>query len=98
MNYNPKAYWWIRMGKPSNTKKGTVKQALKDYKLAKGCARCGYNRCARALAYHHKEKGGKEYNMSQFARSWKIAEQELMKCIILCHNCHMELHAGLWEL
>ena len=68
---------------------------INDYKLSKGCAICGYNKCAAALEFHH--KGDKEFNISLATagnRSVKKIKEEMDKCIVLCANCHRELHNG----
>ena len=31
-------------------------------------------------------------------RSWERTVAELAKCVLLCANCHAEVHAGLREL
>ena len=68
------------------------KEYVQDYKLSKGCSVCGYNKCASALDFHH-ENGDKEYNISKdFSKSLERIKKEMDKCIILCANCHRELH------
>jgi 5-methylcytosine-specific restriction endonuclease McrA len=61
------------------------------------CQSCGYNRCLDALEFHHLLKDEKSFGISAkgYTRSWKAIEKELEKCIMLCANCHRELHAGL---
>lgn len=60
------------------------------------CASCGYNRCIGALTFHHREPGGKDFGVSAkgYTRSWEKVRAELDKCILLCSNCHAEVHAG----
>jgi len=64
---------------------------------AKGgkCEKCGYESCIEALEFHHKAGSDKNFGLSEkgYARSWKRVEKELKKCILLCANCHRELHA-----
>lgn len=64
------------------------------------CTKCGYNKCRRALDYHHLDSTEKSFGIAQFV--WKrgftennkqLMLQELDKCIVLCSNCHRELHA-----
>ena len=67
------------------------RQFIKNYKLSKGCAVCGYNKCASALDFHH--NGNKEFSISQFNDcGLKRIKNEVDKCIVLCRNCHAELH------
>ena len=79
---------------------------LRDYRSRKrakmidvmgGCCQiCGYNKCANALEYHHLDPSLKDFTISsKWARSWEATCDELKKCILLCANCHREVHAGL---
>jgi hypothetical protein len=66
-----------------------------EYKGNK-CTFCGYDRCSSALEFHHLEKSNKHFGISQkgFSRSWTKVKAELNKCILVCSNCHKEIHAG----
>ncbi len=61
------------------------------------CSQCGYNRCIDALEFHHIDPAQKDFNISSkgYTRSWERVQEELDKCIIICANCHRELHAKL---
>ncbi len=74
------------------------KLAIK-YKGGK-CQICGYDRCNEAMEFHHYKKGEKDFGISQkgYTRSWSKVASELDKCIMLCANCHREVHAGLLQL
>lgn len=63
-----------------------------DYKLSKGCATCGYNKCASALEFHH--NGEKEFGISNVIDITKLdkIKEEMDKCVVLCANCHREIH------
>jgi len=67
-----------------------------EYKGGK-CAICGYDRCLEALEFHHLDSEGKDFGISDkgYTRSWKKVKEELDKCVMLCANCHREVHAGL---
>ena len=58
------------------------------------CCICEYNKCNAALEFHH--KGNKEGSLAKMIRdiSKQKALKELKKCILLCANCHRELHHG----
>ena len=58
------------------------------------CVRCGYNKCNRALEFHHIDGQQKERNISKLLYSWTRLVKELKKCTLLCSNCHEEVH---WE-
>lgn len=68
-----------------------IRDFINDYKLSKGCAICGYNKCVAALEFHH--NGDKEFlpNASS-GRNIESLKEEINKCIVLCSNCHRELH------
>lgn len=64
------------------------------------CEICGYNRCIKALDFHHKDPNEKHAEVSHTCQvaSWEKVEAEVRKCTLLCANCHRELHAGLFTL
>lgn len=62
------------------------------------CLSCGYGRCNRNLVFHH--MGGKEFDLSErsFQFSWEKLIPEIKKCVLICHNCHGEVHDGLLDV
>lgn len=58
------------------------------------CQICGYDKCLSALEFHHINKEEKEENPSYLIlrRNWEHAKKELEKCILVCSNCHREIH------
>ncbi len=81
-----------------------VKKRRKELKekavqyLGGKCMICGYNKTYQALEFHHLEN--KKFGLSSrgITRSWKSIENELKKCVLLCVNCHREVHAGFSQL
>lgn len=67
-----------------------------DYKGGK-CECCGYNSCIDALEFHHLDPSEKDFGISKNGdtRSWIRVKEELDKCILVCSNCHREIHAGI---
>lgn len=59
-----------------------------------GCAICGYNECDASLDFHHVNPEDKKFplTLSDMNRSGKSIVEELIKCILLCKNCHAKLH------
>lgn len=60
-----------------------------------GCNICGYNKNYAALTFHHLKSEEKEFGLdlrSLSNNSWKRILQEYVKCQLLCHNCHAEIH------
>ncbi len=60
-----------------------------------GCQICGYNKSIRALTFHHLDPGQKDFGISSKIRSWDTLKVELDKCVLLCANCHAEVHDGI---
>lgn len=58
------------------------------------CEMCGYNKCISALEFHHKGKN-KDGHLTTIIKnsSKQKALKEVEKCILLCANCHRELHS-----
>ena len=71
---------------------------LQAIKLLGGkCSRCGYNKwCVDALEFHHENPNEKEFKLgSGNTMSWKDYKKELQKCILICSNCHKEIHSEI---
>lgn len=73
-----------------------IKKMAVEYKGGK-CQNCGYDKYYGALDFHHLDESKKEFAISQYghSRSWERVKKELDKCIMLCSNCHREVHGGL---
>lgn len=57
------------------------------------CQCCGYNRHTGSLECHHIDPTQKEKNVRDLImKSWEKIEEEIKKCILLCANCHREIH------
>jgi 5-methylcytosine-specific restriction endonuclease McrA len=66
-----------------------------DYKGGK-CQICGYNRCTRALEFHHLNPDIKLFALGAGnTNGWEKTKEEANKCVLLCSNCHREVHTGL---
>lgn len=61
------------------------------------CAICGYNRCQKALEFHHLDPNEKDFPVTGSSVTRRFAEMvvEARKCIVLCANCHREVHDGM---
>jgi hypothetical protein len=59
------------------------------------CQICDYDKTIRNLAFHHLRD--KKFSLSSrgFQYSEKKILSEAAKCVLVCHNCHGEIHDGL---
>jgi len=76
-----------------------LRTMARDYKGGK-CQICGYKKCSRALSFYHTDPKKKGFGLTSrgLTRSWKKIQEEIDKCILLCANCHMEVHEGITQL
>ena len=57
------------------------------------CTQCGYDRCLDALEFHHIDPLEKEFHLGERRGiSIDLLRKELDKCILVCRNCHTEIH------
>jgi len=47
--------------------------------------------------FHHWDARDKKFGISRdgMSRPWEAIAEELLKCVMLCANCHREVHAGV---
>lgn len=66
-----------------------------EYKGGK-CQKCGYAKCSDSLEFHHIEPDHKDPTFESM-RYWGFekAKEELDKCMLVCSNCHREIHFEL---
>lgn len=81
--------------KHTTTYRQSVKRALVEYKGGQ-CERCGYNKCINALQFHHIDPSQKDFALSKSTKSFEELKAEVDKCMLLCANCHAELHQQLF--
>jgi hypothetical protein len=58
------------------------------------CSICGYNKYIECLEWHHLIEGDKLFQLSGHTgkRTVEEIEDEKKKCVVLCCNCHQEIH------
>lgn len=75
-----------------------VKKEAVEYKGNK-CHCCGYNKENAALEFHHLDPTKKDFSIASINKSighiTDKVKDELDKCVLLCANCHREVHFGL---
>jgi len=76
-----------------------IRKMAVEYKGSK-CEICGYDKCGSALEFHHKTPNVKDFGISAkgYTRSWQRVKHELDKCVLVCANCHRELHESITQL
>lgn len=68
------------------------KKKAVEYKGGK-CTQCGYNKCLAALDFHHVDPSQKDPDWKNMRhRSFESVMKELDKCVLVCKNCHAEIH------
>jgi hypothetical protein len=69
-----------------------------EYKGGK-CQICGYSRSYYSMIFHHRDPNKKDfslsYHLARNPKNWEGVKKELDKCVLLCANCHGEVHQGL---
>lgn len=71
------------------------KQNCIDYKGGK-CSVCAYDKCNAALEFHHLDPNQKDFSIADSNSVFtNEVKHELDKCILLCANCHREIHSHM---
>lgn len=91
------------IGKTRNAVRMEARLELKRKLVAAAgghCTRCGYNKSIHALDFHHTSKNKENTVSTLLTRAagakgdaLALALAEAAKCILLCANCHREVHA-----
>ena len=77
----------------SQTKRGYRRKLLFIQHRGGECEKCGYNKNISSLDFHHKKDKSFQLDLRHLSNnSMKVLYEELCKCILLCSNCHRELH------
>lgn len=72
-----------------------LKERAIEYKGGK-CARCGYDKkCPAVFDFHHLDPTKKDFAISGSCKSFERIRAELDKTVLLCANCHREVHEEL---
>jgi 5-methylcytosine-specific restriction endonuclease McrA len=76
-----------------------IKAMAVQYRGGK-CMICGYDKCVDALSFHHVNPSKKEFGLGLggLTRAWSRVKREADKCVLICANCHREVHAGVTQL
>lgn len=63
--------------------------------LGNSCQLCTYSKNPTALEFHHKEPALKYYEPNRIWGSVEKIKEEIPKCVLVCANCHREIHNGM---
>lgn len=69
-----------------------VRELFRKYKEKRGCKLCSYNDYGGSLDFHHKFGKDRRILASDWHSKNNVWIEESKKCILLCKNCHYELH------
>lgn len=82
--------------KRDRTHRDETQRKVRAIKLEKGCLHCGFDKHYAALDFHHRNPETKKFRLSESRNySWKMVEEEMFKCDVLCRNCHSILEHDL---
>lgn len=60
------------------------------------CVICSYDKHPNSLDFHHLDPDTKESSLRNLRlMQWEKYKTEIDKCVLVCRNCHGEIHAGL---
>lgn len=65
------------------------------------CQICNYYKSTNALEFHHIDPSQKDFGFASIRanpKNWGAIKEELEKCILLCSNCHREVHDNITKL
>lgn len=85
--------------KRNGKKQRTFKQRCVD-EVGGKCSVCGYDAYVGALEFHHIDPRQKLFgiNSRTVNKKWDAVLAEIDKCILLCSNCHKEVHGGITKI
>ena len=90
---SPKAWANQKKNKAEQKKKNSDsnRDFIRRVKSIYGCSGCGYKKSLMALHFHHTgPKRGEVSGMLGYSR--KALKEEVRNCILVCSNCHCEIH------
>jgi len=97
----------LRHTVPDSTREGDPVVLLRRDKKARAiaymgrvCFGCGRDVPSTLFEFHHWDASEKDFGISEdgIVRRWEKVIAELAKCVMLCANCHREVHAGVRQL
>jgi hypothetical protein len=97
-NTEPSPYCKPCTNSQTTERQKALKQQAIEYKGG-ACCICGYSKYNGSLEFHHIDPSQKEFGIGNAKlTAFKKIIPELDKCILLCRNCHSEVHGGIIEV
>lgn len=90
-NANQRQYCYECLPKGITATRGYYMKLIKQ-KFGNKCTICGYNKSINALEFHHLNPNIKEGGVSNTNGTIIKSLEEAKKCILICSNCHREIH------
>jgi len=82
----------------TSLRKQDMKEWYQNLKKELCCNRCPENHPS-CLEFHHKDPSIKDFSLGHAKMySFEKVKSELDKCILVCANCHREIHGGIVEI
>src|SRR5213078_103359 len=77
-----------------------VRKARAVALMGNTCHTCERGGPSKLFEFHHRNAAEKLFGISEdgIMRDWAKVLAELAKCVMLCANCHREVHAGVRTL
>jgi len=87
--YHREEKYRLKKNETRQARRNSIKREL--VKAAGGkCVKCGYDKCVASLDFHHVNP--EEKDPTPFFDSLNKGLKEIKKCILVCSNCHREIH------
>lgn len=79
-----------------NKRQKVVVEKVKEI-VGDACWICGYNKTWKNICFHHVHPEEKKFGMTtrELMLKWERVFREMQKCIVVCYNCHGEIHDNL---
>lgn len=97
-----KAYYYANQGNCYAIQKdrGLIRKLDLIERSGGKCESCGYDKNIAALTFHHIDPKLKSFELDMrnlSNHSQKVIDKEFEKCMLLCANCHFELHNPTYD-
>ena len=90
--YKERLNEWDNVRKNRTADKNQNAKRIVEELKANPCAICGYDGVSRSKVFHHVEPSTKSFEIRVGRMKQKYLQEEVGKCLLLCLNCHAEVH------